>query len=41
VEPDAGAAAKALEIDEAKAADPRANPLDSPDLDKLLEKRVD
>ena len=34
-------AAKAMGIDDAKAADPKANPLDSPDLDKLLEKTVD
>lgn len=37
-QPDAAAADKALGSDEAKAADPGKNPLDRPDLDKLLDK---
>lgn len=37
-QPDAAAADKALGSDEAKPADPGSNPLDRPDLDKLLDK---
>jgi len=37
-QPDAAAADKALGSDEAKPADPGKNPLDRPDLDKLLDK---
>lgn len=36
-QPDAAAAAKAMGIDEAKPADPGKNPLDGPNLDKLLD----
>jgi hypothetical protein len=36
-QPDAEAAAKVLGIDEAKPADPTKNPLDNPNLDKLLD----
>lgn len=35
--PDVGRAAKALGIDETKPAEPGKNPLDKPDLDKLLD----
>ena len=37
-QPNAAAADKALGSDEAKPADPGKNPLDRPDLDKLLDK---
>jgi hypothetical protein len=37
-QPDAETAAKALGSDESKPADPGKNPLDRPDLDKLLDK---
>jgi hypothetical protein len=37
-QPDAAAADKALGSDEAKPAEPGKNPLDRPDLDKLLDK---
>jgi hypothetical protein len=36
-QPDAEAAAKVMGIDEAKPADPTKNPLDNPNLDKLLD----
>ncbi len=35
--PDAAKAAKAMGLDETKPADPKKNPLDKPDLDKLLD----
>ena len=35
--PDAAKAAKVMGLDEAKSADPKKNPLDKPDLDKLLD----
>lgn len=35
--PDAEKAAKAMGLDETKPADPKKNPLDKPDLDKLLD----
>ena len=35
--PDAEKAAKVMGLDETKAADPKKNPLDKPDLDKLLD----
>ena len=35
--PDAAKAVKAMGLDETKPADPKKNPLDKPDLDKLLD----
>jgi hypothetical protein len=35
--PDAEKAAKVMGLDQSKAADPKKNPLDKPDLDKLLD----
>lgn len=35
--PDAERAAKAMGLDETKSADPKKNPLDKPDIDKLLD----
>ena len=35
--PDMTKAAKAMGLDEAKGADPKKNPRDNPDLDKLLD----
>lgn len=36
-QPDAERASKAMGLDEAKSADPKKNPLDKPDIDKLLD----
>ena len=36
-QPDAEAAAKVMGLEEAKSADPKKNPLDKPDIDKLLD----
>ena len=36
-QPDAERASKAMGLDEAKPADPKKNPLDKPDIDKLLD----